>query len=388
MNPMNQKTLILSIPIMLAVLLLGGWFLLRGQKGVQNVPKQPTTSEMEEDLNRKNSDSSQMLENDFRSKLGNSSRKKVFSIPISANIPSFCPDCESRGIDSIEGQYWEFSVSGDGERYAYIASDNKGKEFVILDGVAQKSYDSVYFLHFNLDGKIFSYHAYDKGRDETFLVKNGEEISVYAGPEGYPQAANGVSEAFGPQGQFAFARVTKEAPRTIEIFKNGELINTIPNALMVFDMRFIDNGQRVEYTILNEDLNNRYNRYVDGTMTMANVGQDPHPERVFDTLKTRSAVFQDNSVVVGDRKIADYSGKEFEDTYLSSLSMDAAGKNVAYVLWKNVIPKKQEVSLNGNETGEFFNEIKYLEFGNDGKTIKYVGRIGRTVYFVTHALVD
>ncbi len=350
----------------------------RGQESVQNVSKQPVASE------------TAILENDFRLKLGNSLRKKIFSIPISTNIPSFCPDCESRGIDSIEGQYWEFSVSGNGERYAYMASNknNKGKEFVVLDGVAQKPYDSVYFLHFNLDGNIFSYHAYDEGRDETFLVKNGEEIPVYAGSEGYPQAANGVSEAFGPQGQFAFARVTKEAPQTIEIFKNGELINAVPNALMVLDIQFIDNGQRVEYTILNEDLNNRSNRYVDGTMTVANVEQDPHPERVFDASKTRSAIFQDNSVVVGDRKIADYSSKEFEDTYLSSLSMDAAGKNVAYVLWKNVTPKKQEVSLNGHETGEFFNEIKYLEFGSDGKTIKYVGRIGRTIYLVTHALVD
>ena len=50
-------------------------------------------------------------------------------------------------------------------------------------------------------------------------------------------------------------------------------------------------------------------------------------------------------------------------------------------------PGKQEVSLNGNGTGEFFNQIQYLEFGADGKTVQYVGRIGRAVYFVTHELI-
>lgn len=388
MNFISKKALILSLPMILAGFLLGGWLLLREQEGAQERQKSLASSEATGSLDGENSGSSQVSENDFRSQLGRSLRKEIFSIPVSTNIPSFCPDCESRGIDSIEGQYWEFSVSNNGERYAYIASNNKGEEFVVLNGVTQKPYDRVYFLQFNLEGKTFSYHAYDKGRDETFLVKNGEEIPVYAGPEGYPHSANGVSEAFGPQGQFAFARVTKEASWTIEIFKNGELINTIPNALMVLDMRFIDNGQRIEYTILNEDLKNKYDRYVDETRTIANFEQDPHSERVFDAAKTRSAIFQNKSVVVGDRKIADYSSKEFEDTYLSSLRMDAAGKNVAYILWENVSPKKQEVSLNGSETGEFFNEIKYLEFGNDGKTVKYIGRIGRTVYLVTHDLID
>lgn len=39
--PMNQKAFIFSIPIVLAVLLLGGWLVLRVQKSVQNVPKEP-----------------------------------------------------------------------------------------------------------------------------------------------------------------------------------------------------------------------------------------------------------------------------------------------------------------------------------------------------------
>lgn len=38
---MNKKALILSIPMILAVFLLGGWLVLRGQKSVQDSPKNP-----------------------------------------------------------------------------------------------------------------------------------------------------------------------------------------------------------------------------------------------------------------------------------------------------------------------------------------------------------
>ena len=42
---MNQKALILSIPMILLVALLGEWLLFRGQGDVQNPPKQPIVSE-------------------------------------------------------------------------------------------------------------------------------------------------------------------------------------------------------------------------------------------------------------------------------------------------------------------------------------------------------
>ena len=45
MNPMNKKALILSIPMILAILLLGGWFLLREQKMAQESQNTPIIGE-------------------------------------------------------------------------------------------------------------------------------------------------------------------------------------------------------------------------------------------------------------------------------------------------------------------------------------------------------
>jgi hypothetical protein len=134
----------------------------------------------------------EISEKDFRAHLGKANKTKIFSIPSSTEISAFCPTCEERGIDLIEGQYWWFAVSNDLKRYAYEAYKN-GKNFVILDGISQKPYDGISFLKFSPDNKSFSYHAYDESRDQTFLVFNGEEIAVYPGDEGYPHAANGVS---------------------------------------------------------------------------------------------------------------------------------------------------------------------------------------------------
>lgn len=46
MNPVDKRALIFSIPVIFAVLLLGGWLLLRGQSSVQNASKEPVLVKM------------------------------------------------------------------------------------------------------------------------------------------------------------------------------------------------------------------------------------------------------------------------------------------------------------------------------------------------------
>ena len=85
---------------------------------------------------------------------------------------------------------------------------------------------------------------------------------------------------------------------------------------------------------------------------------------------------------MGGKLLADYSTRNPE-VYLSSLTVDNSGTDVAYKVWRNHRPDTQVVSLNGHDSEESFNEIRELKFADDGKMLSYIGRQGRTIYHVT-----
>lgn len=323
---------------------------------------------------------------DFKSTLGKAKKIKVFSISSSTQISSFCPVCEEERVDPIEGQYWDFSVSKDHKHYAYMAYET-GKNFVILDGKAQKSYDQIYFLKFSPDGKFFSYHAFDETRGETYLVLNNREISVYPESEGYPHAANGVSETYSEDGQFAYAKVTKEEPRKMEIYKNDQLINKVEGELI--NLWFSKGGRHLEYVVLNSAPEGGDSYYVDGELKKSDAEYND-----FIDLQNRLIVgdkeiiisYPDKSIYANNVKIANYEDKNPE-VYPTSLVASSLGNEVAYKVWTNETPKKQFVSINGNDSTEIFNDIRDIRFSEDGKSLSYIGRVGRNVYFVTHPVL-
>ena len=239
----------------------------------------------------------------------------------------------------------------------------------------------MYFMNFSPDGRHFSYHAYDKKTITTFLVRDDQEISVYPDHEGYPQAANGVSEAWGPHGQFAYARVTKDNPDMMEIYKNDRLVNKISGELIYF--WFSDDGSHLEYVVSTTAGPGRSNHYVDDKLVESDVDYNRYV-RYRDSFPSKQGdvTLQDKYVLVGGKQLADYSTRNPE-VYLSSLTVDNSGTDVAYKVWRNHRPDTQVVSLNGHDSEESFNDIRELKFADDGKMLSYIGRQGRTIYHVT-----
>lgn len=315
--------------------------------------------------------------------LGPAIKEKVFSISPKEKLPSFCPECEENGVDPIEGQYWEFAVSEDKKQYAYMTYEGR-LERIILNGKPLKLYTFVHHLTFSSDGKNFSYHAFDEKRNETYLVLNEREIPVYPEDEGYPHAANGVSEAYGPHGQFAYARVRREAFDQMEIYLNNQLINTVQGDLIHF--WFSDDGEHLYYVVgknLYEDKNLindsvdynaysslQYSQYVDGVRIQNG------------NIKIQAV---DKGVYVGGKELRNYTGMDPE-VYLAPFILSPTEDNLLYTVWIN--GGKEWISLNGNDAEETFDKIQDLKFSPDGKSITYIGRIGRTIYSVTHEVIQ
>ena len=322
---------------------------------------------------------------DFTSRLDSGKLEKIFSVPKSAEILSWCPECAENGIDPIEGQYWDFQVSSDYTQYAYIEYKD-GNSFVVLNGEPQNRYDRVHHLRFSPDGKIFTYHAYDKEENITHLVVNDREISVYPEDEGWPHAANGVSEAFSRDGQFAYTKVT--SIDDMEIYLNDRLINRIRGSLV--HLWFTEDNQHLRYVALGAKsgvFGDQYyedDRLLDADaeyedfINLGNKVKLDGWEIVIDHARKK--------VFAGQKELADYMGRTPE-VYLSAITANKTADNAAYIVGENGWGSTRWVSLNGNDTKRQFNDIRNLQFSEDGKSLTYTARKGRDVYRVTHEIL-
>lgn len=321
---------------------------------------------------------------DFTSRLDSGRLEKIFSVPKSAEILSWCPECAENGIDPIEGQYWDFQVSSDYAKYAYIEYKD-GRSFVVLNGEPQKGYDRVHHLRFSPDGKMFTYHAYDKVENITYLIVNDREISVYPGDEGWPHAANGVSEAFSTDGQFAYVKATSFGD--MEIYLNDRLINKVKGSLV--HPWFTEDNQHLRYVVLSANSNGGDSYYEDDHL----LDGDAEYEDSIDFGNKVSLgdweIMIDHArkkVFAGQRELADYMDRTPE-VYLSSITTNKSADNAAYVVWENGWGSMRWVSLNGNDTKQRFNNIRDLRFSDDGKSLVYTARKGRDVYRVTYEIL-
>ena len=74
------------------------------------------------------------------------------------------------------------------------------------------------------------------------------------------------------------------------------------------------------------------------------------------------------------------------EVYLAPFILSPTEDNLLYTVWIN--GGKEWISLNGNDAEETFDKIQDLKFSPDGKSITYIGRIGRTIYSVTHEVIQ
>ncbi len=191
MSPMNKKVLILSIPMILAVLLLGWWLLLREQRSLQNTER-PTVSDS--GLAQK-----QVQQVDEKSQLeALASQVERISIP---RVDTATWQVKS-GIPGIEFKYpsgWEvkpnlsknsYCVKTRDDRYAKIPSSSaqvlQGDECVLQIDVdpensqgGQKVFDSLQLLQKQYpDGKMSIIQESSFGK--LFIFEDSSETRVYA----------------------------------------------------------------------------------------------------------------------------------------------------------------------------------------------------------------
>lgn len=392
---MNKKNIAVIGAVFLVLLAVAGFLAWKEKARTKNVLGEEPSGLMRQD---KASD----LKQEFKAKLGAGKKEKLFSIAASAPIPSFCPECKEHNIDSVEGQNWEFAVSPDYTHYAYILSQG-GKEHVILDGKPKKTYDSVYLLTFGPTGADFTYHAYNEQKHMTYLVYNDKEIPVYPDPEGYPQAANGISEAFSNDGRhFAYARVERDSPDFMHIILDGKVINIIKGVFI----RFGFDGDTLQYVVLGatSDGSDDYRYYENDTFVKKITLREFNDafsefqtlDRPYDPLLDGPLLHKgsnmqikvyDKVLFVNDAEIANYKSRNPE-VYISNFTLDAGYKNLAYIVWTNGWIADKQVSLNGDDSEDIFNDIKDLHFDAEGKHLIYTARKGRVFYKVVQEIIN
>ena len=170
----------------------------------------------------------------------------------------------------------------------------------------------------------------------------------------------------------------------MEIYLNNQLINTVQGDLIHF--WFSDDGEHLYYVVgknLYEDKNLindsvdynaysslQYSQYVDGVRIQNG------------NIKIQAV---DKGVYVGGKELRNYTGMDPE-VYLAPFILSPPEDNLLYTVWIN--GGKEWISLNGNDAEETFDKIQDLKFSPDGKSITYIGRIGRTIYSVTHEVIQ
>lgn len=348
---------------------------------------------------------SKMDPNAFRSSLGVYEQKKFFSVPENMEINSFCPNCEKENVDSIEGQGWEFVVSDDYKQYAYIRWDPfLKKRSVSLNGNPQGYYDNIYLLSFldNSD-KTLMYRAYNKRKsrvdeleeDMTYVVYDRyTKIPVYAGPEGYPHAANGTSVDVGRDGRMVYGKVFRGSSQ-IHIMihdmkkhstKEDEELNVVEGEFLRIKLI----GDDIHYVVLEKSeysyyKNEKFVRKISldefNTFHYWVRGNGEEGEQREDDV-----VIKEKKVLVGGEVIVDYADRD-EKVYFSEAILDDKQNNVVCIAGIMGLPNKKWISLNGNDSEEIFNDIKNLKFTDDGK-ISFAGRRGRDVHYVSYEIKD
>jgi hypothetical protein len=334
-------------------------------------------------------------DNEFNSFLSPAREELTFSIPEDSIIPAGCLTCKEKNIDLIEGQYWNFAISPDYKNYAYPISENN-KVRVIFNKGKKKIYDIVYLLKFSPDSKDFLYHAYDESNNLTYLVYNDKELVAYSGREGWPQAANGFTEAFSEDSKhFAYSRILGK-DNNVEIILDGKIINTVKG----FDASMIwFNGHTVEYIINLKSRNGNFYDYdyYRGSEFIKTLNFDEFNQiqtkndEIFQTeIKNDNSIKLDEknkSVLVNGNEIVNYKNNDPE-VYLSHLIQDNLKKNFVYMVTTNIVKDDVWVSLNGKDSENKYNSIKDIHFSQDGEELIYIARRGRNVYKVTHEIVS
>jgi hypothetical protein len=112
---------------------------------------------------------------------------------------------EGPKYDRVEIPYGPSPFSPDGNHYAYAAARGtySRESFVVADGKEGKRYDYVTAVTYTPDGAHLLYLAYDRAREKTFLVRDGEEVAAY---DNMPYEG-GIR--FGPDGKRTFFRLRK-----------------------------------------------------------------------------------------------------------------------------------------------------------------------------------
>lgn len=113
---------------------------------------------------------------------------------------------EGPKCDNVEIAYGVSPFSPDGNHYAYAASRgfDLRESFVVADGKKGKSYDYVTGVTYTPDGAHLLYLAYDRAREKTLLVRDGEEVAAY------DQTPDSGRIRFGPDGKRMYFRLRKE----------------------------------------------------------------------------------------------------------------------------------------------------------------------------------
>lgn len=328
--------------------------------------------------------------------------EKIFSIQEA--LEEGCSDCEFN-----PNQFWEFVVSPDFSRYAYeywTSLYDGGKSYVVLDGKKQKEYDEVHDLRFDAMGKNFTYHAYDKKKDESYLVYQDREIPIHSGFEWYSYSNDNVTEAFSADGKhFAYATLSENGEgATLHIILDEKEINRVDGEEI--KMRF--HGDVLQYVVRNQDSSKEDDYYyeddkrVEGVDSLVysftfqefrygkNGREDSTGCSTWIHIKSgRKACFGRSGLVSldGVELERNINVAEGRDLYFSDFTMDNDFKNIAYRVALRPMWNKEWVSLNGSDSNLIFNDIINLHFSPDGKLIEYVGRRGAHVYKVKHEIL-
>lgn len=380
---MNRKiSTIIGAALLVIITFLIGKAILIKNKEIDSYPKERQSEPF-------------LMENDFDSFLSPAKEELIFSIPESTKIGSFCPICQEKNIDSIEGQYWDFVVSPNYGAYAYPILE-KDQYRVIFNGMKGKVYNKAYRLKFSPDGNDFLYHAYNKKDNTTYLIYNNKEISTYSGEEGWPQAANGFTEAFSADNKhFAYSRILGKE-NNVEIILDGKMINTVKGfdaSMIWFDV------DTVEYII---NLKSRTGYHYDydyykgdkfvKTMDFAEFNEmQVKNNEVFQTEIEGDKLIKldekNKSVLVNGDEIINYKNNDPE-VYLSNLIQDNLKGNFVYRVQTNIVKDDVWVSLNGKDSESKYDDIKDIHFSEDDKELIYIGRRGRNIYKVIHKVIS
>jgi Tol biopolymer transport system component len=114
---------------------------------------------------------------------------------------------EGPKFSNVEIEYGAAPFSPDGLHYAYAATREVSpdlKFLAVADGKEGRLYDYVTGVTYTPDGAHLLYLAYDRAREKSFLVRDGEEVASYE------QMPDSSRIHFTPDGKRMYFRLRKE----------------------------------------------------------------------------------------------------------------------------------------------------------------------------------